>query len=281
MQRAARFKGESEMAQTERDFKGVWIPKEVWLDERLSALDKVILVDIDSLCSEERGCYASNKHIADFCQCSERKVTDAISKLVELGYLSIESFDGRVRAIKSNLTVTLKQTSNKSKASTQNNQGSIAESAWRNSKICEADSQNLRQSNKDSNKDSNSISPHTPLASEYRDEDTQHLKSRVHKQDPKRMELFERFWKTYPKKVSKGQALKTWEKLNPGEDLVEKIIKAVEYAKKHDYRFREERYTPNPSTWINAIGWEDSYTTPKEIDYDDPDAFVWPERKDE
>ena len=25
----------------ERDFKGVWIPKEVWLDERLGILDKI------------------------------------------------------------------------------------------------------------------------------------------------------------------------------------------------------------------------------------------------
>ena len=33
----------------ERDFKGVWIPKEVWLDERLSMLDKGIFAEIDSL----------------------------------------------------------------------------------------------------------------------------------------------------------------------------------------------------------------------------------------
>ena len=70
------------MAEQERDFKGVWIPKEVWLDTRLSALDKIIFVEIDSLDSEEKGCFASNKYIAEFCQCSETKVSKSISLLI-------------------------------------------------------------------------------------------------------------------------------------------------------------------------------------------------------
>jgi hypothetical protein len=58
------------MDENKREFKGVWIPREVWLDRRLNALEKVILIEIDSLDSTERGCYASNKYIAEFCQCS-------------------------------------------------------------------------------------------------------------------------------------------------------------------------------------------------------------------
>ena len=91
------------MEENQRDFKGVWIPRTVWLDTRLNALEKVILTEIDSLDNGERGCWATNKHIADFCQCSERKVSEAISNLVGLGYLRIQAFDGRLREIKSNL----------------------------------------------------------------------------------------------------------------------------------------------------------------------------------
>lgn len=91
------------MAKKERAFKGVWIPKEVWLDTRLSALDKIILAEIDSLDNGERGCFASNKNIADFCQCSEKKVSTAITALIEFGYLTIQSFDGRQRELRSNL----------------------------------------------------------------------------------------------------------------------------------------------------------------------------------
>ena len=91
------------MAENQRDFKGVWIPKAVWLDSRLTALDKFILTEIDSLDQGDRGCFASNKHIADFCQCGEWKVSASVSKLVELGYLYVQKFDGRQRELKSRL----------------------------------------------------------------------------------------------------------------------------------------------------------------------------------
>jgi len=92
------------MAENERDFKGVWIPKEVWLDTRLNALEKVILTEIDSLDMSDKGCFASNKHIAEFCQCSETKVSTAISKLIDYGYIYVKSFDGRQRVLKSRLS---------------------------------------------------------------------------------------------------------------------------------------------------------------------------------
>ena len=97
------------MAENERDFKGVWIPKEVWLDTRLNALEKMILTEIDSLDSSDRGCWASNKHIAEFCQCSETKVSTAISKLIKLGYLYVQAFDGRQRELKSRLSKSVRQ----------------------------------------------------------------------------------------------------------------------------------------------------------------------------
>lgn len=118
--------------EVKRDFKGVWIPREVWLDKRLSALDKVILTEIDSLDQGDNGCYASNQHLAEFCQCSERKVSDAVTKLIKCGYVSVASFDGRKRTLRSNLS---------------NVRGRLEKSARQDSKNCEAESQNLLQSN--------------------------------------------------------------------------------------------------------------------------------------
>lgn len=83
-----------------RDFKGVWIPKELWLNENLTMLEKIILVEIDSLDNEDH-CIAGNEYLAEFCQCSEWKVSNAIKKLEELGYIEVISFDGRHRKIKS------------------------------------------------------------------------------------------------------------------------------------------------------------------------------------
>ena len=105
---------------TSREFLGVWIPREVWLDERLNMLEKGILVEITSLDKNETGCYASNKYLANFCQCSETKVSTAISKLIELGYLYIKSFDGRQRVLKSRLSNFEGQTFKNCKADSQN-----------------------------------------------------------------------------------------------------------------------------------------------------------------
>ena len=102
-----------------REFKGIWFPAEVWLDERLTALEKMILMEIDSLDNEDN-CYASNEHLAKFCQCSQSKVSAAISKLKKLGYVRVKSFDGRKRILESCLTVSIKQTNKKEKSAKQN-----------------------------------------------------------------------------------------------------------------------------------------------------------------
>lgn len=122
------------MAENERDFKGVWIPKVVWLDTRLNALDKVILTEIDSLDCGEKGCYASNKYIADFCQCSETKVSKSISLLIKLGYLYVQSFDGRQRELKSSLANLASQPCKKDKAELQNMQESNTSNNTSNNK---------------------------------------------------------------------------------------------------------------------------------------------------
>lgn len=88
-----------------RDFKGIFIPKEVWLDDKLSAIDKFILAEINSLDVEEKGgCYASNEYLAEFCQCSVSKVSASISKLIKLRYVKIDKFDGRKRFLRVCLT---------------------------------------------------------------------------------------------------------------------------------------------------------------------------------
>ena len=112
------------MADEIRDFKGVWITKEVWLDTRLNALDKIILTEIDSLDQGDRGCFASNKYIADFCQCSETKVSKSISLLIKLGYVYVQSFDGRQRELKSRLSNNAIQPCKKDKADKQKMQES-------------------------------------------------------------------------------------------------------------------------------------------------------------
>ena len=108
-----------------RDFKGIWIPKEIWLDERLNTIDKIILLEIDSLDSSDEGCYASNKYLANFCQCTETTISTSISKLIKLEYLEVIKFDGRKRYLKSRLSKFERQTLKNLKADFKNFKGTI------------------------------------------------------------------------------------------------------------------------------------------------------------
>ena len=71
----------------ERQFKGIWIPKEIWITDELSLQEKVVLVEIDSLDDEEHGCYASNKYFADLYKVTDRTVRSWISSLITNGYI--------------------------------------------------------------------------------------------------------------------------------------------------------------------------------------------------
>jgi len=75
----------------------------------------------------------------------------------------------------------------------------------------------------------------------------------------KQQEWFDMFWQAYPNKKSPGQAEKTFAKLCFEEDLFKEIMNGVERAKKYDSRFRDRKYTPHPSSWLNAKGWLDRF----------------------
>lgn len=119
------------MEQYKRDFKGVWVPKEIWLYRGLSVLEKHVLSEIDSLDGEE-GCFASNKYLAEFCDCSESAIDKAVKKLKELGLIYVKSFDGRVRVLKSCISISMPD----------------------QRKIYASETDYLRQSNIESNKES-------------------------------------------------------------------------------------------------------------------------------
>ena len=124
-----------------RDFKGIWLPKEIWLDDELNATDKIIFAEIDSLDVEDSdGCFASNEYLANFCKCSITKVSTSISKLIGLGYIKVVKTDGRKRWLKTSL----------SKFESQTNENEKSE-------IQEVKDSNIPSNKDDKNSDKNSI----------------------------------------------------------------------------------------------------------------------------
>lgn len=73
----------------ERDFKGIWISKYIWLRKDLNIIEKGLLAEIDSFDIGE-GCSATNKYFADFFGVSATWISKLISRLKKKNYITIE-----------------------------------------------------------------------------------------------------------------------------------------------------------------------------------------------
>ena len=75
---------------------------------------------------------------------------------------------------------------------------------------------------------------------------------------------FERFWKAYPKKVSKPGAKKAFDKLKPTDELLQTMLTAIERQKGSEQWTKDNgQFIPYPATWLNNNRWEDELTAAK------------------
>lgn len=72
---------------------------------------------------------------------------------------------------------------------------------------------------------------------------------------------FEKFWDVYPIKKSKQRAWTVFEELNPGDDLLSKIIKSlnqqIDYHKKQTSQGQWVPPWKYPANWLTQRAWED------------------------
>lgn len=80
--------GKRKITNVNRDFKGVWIPAEYWLDPNLTMMEIMFITEIDSLDRGE-GCFASNNHFADFFGVTPGRVSQIIKSLKKKGYIEV------------------------------------------------------------------------------------------------------------------------------------------------------------------------------------------------
>ena len=91
-----------------RDFRGIWIPRHIWLDKNLKPIEKILLAEIESLGGLHDGCFASNQYFADFLDLSKDRTSKLISGLKNKGYITVElsykegSYEVDKRIIKAN-----------------------------------------------------------------------------------------------------------------------------------------------------------------------------------
>ena len=71
-------------------------------------------------------------------------------------------------------------------------------------------------------------------------------------------ERFSAFWKAYPKKVGKGAAEKSFNKIKPSAELLSTILSAIEKQKQSEQWQKDGgQYIPGAQRWLNEKRWED------------------------
>ncbi len=80
---------------------------------------------------------------------------------------------------------------------------------------------------------------------------------------------FTKFWEAYPKKRSKGRAEKKFKAINPDEQLLSRMISAIERAKTSaDWAKEDGQFIPHPATWLGDKGWENEDASAPSIKVD-------------
>lgn len=69
---------------------------------------------------------------------------------------------------------------------------------------------------------------------------------------------FEEFWRKYPRKVAKHPARLKWVRIVNSRDVYEDILKAIERNKGTE-QWRDIRFIPHASTFLNQRRWEDDF----------------------
>lgn len=89
------------MIQKQKGLTGLWIPLELLCNKNLSYTEMILFAHI-RLLDNDKGCFASNKHLAKILDTSSQTITNGIGNLLRLGYLE-KIVTGRKRTIKIDL----------------------------------------------------------------------------------------------------------------------------------------------------------------------------------
>jgi len=216
-----------------RDFKGIWIPREIWLNENLSLQEKAFIVEIDSL-DKENGCFASNQYFSEFFNVSRSRCTQVIKSLEEKGFIKVE-----LQRKGNSIT---KRIINVIGGKYPKQGGKNTKQGGKYPKYASLESSEYNNTSSLNNTISNTSNKNTSDKPDY-------------------ISLFNEFWKLYPKKVDKKKSQDKYIKLMTNNKSLHLMI-IIELNKQIDWRKNADQKTfipewKNPTTWINGECWND------------------------
>ncbi|MEQ7102512.1 helix-turn-helix domain-containing protein [Enterococcus hirae] len=225
------------IAKANRGFKGIWIPSDIWLDDNLTIQEMIFLVEIDSLDTNSDGCFASNKHFADFFGLSTRRCSQIINELKNKGYIAIEIVVNEKKQVEKR---TIKVLRNFQRGVEENFHRGMEEMFHRGmEEMFHRGMEEMFQGSNTSFSNTNN--------------NIDHSSSKL-KND------FDKLWKLYPRKKGKTAAFKHYKKAIKDGATNKQIQDGIlSYKKEIETKKIEESYIKHGSTWFSNRGWEDEY----------------------
>jgi len=84
-------------------------------------------------------------------------------------------------------------------------------------------------------------------------------------------EQFERFWRSYPKRQAKAEALRWWQRTRPDPAIVTAMLDAIaRQLQGGEWQKEGGRFIPMPATWLNQRRWEDETVLPHALPSNHP-----------
>ena len=221
--------GEKSQAPDEqKERPGYWavLPAAVRYDPELSSSAKLLYAEISALTGETGYCFATNAYFERLYGITERTVIRLIRELASRGFLRIEDASGgkTQRRLYAGINP-LAGTPDKN-VSTPLTKMSVP-----------PDKNVTPIKNNKSNKKENNP-PKAPQGAAW---------------EP---ELFERFWKAYPRKEDKASARREWDRLRPDRELMMTMSAALARAKTSDEWLRGIGI-PYACRWLRNRRWEE------------------------
>ena len=215
----------------ERDFKGVWIPKEIWLNEDLNWTEKLLLVEIDSL-AKNGECFASNDHFAKFLRVSIRQVQNSLAVLKQYGFIStfVIYRENSKEVEKRIITPHVKN------YMTPRN------------KVRDPHEENVYTPHEEKCMDNNTLVINTITNTKSKN---------TYEQE------FEKLWAKYPRKIGKKKAFDSFKKARKVKKIPYEVIESglYRYLNYIEQQELDEQYIQHGSTFFNQEKWQDEFIT--------------------
>lgn len=244
-----RRRGPARMDQEQVQKPGYWavLPAAVRYDPQLPPSAKILYAEISALTDQRGFCFASNDYFRKLYGMSERTLQEQLRALKRRGYISISDGDGGAGRRKIFAGI-----------------NPLQENPAEN---CGVTPQKTAGSN--NNKKDNNNPPTSPPGGERAKEKT------VKREPSWKPKRFAGFWNFYPKSAhkSKQAAIKAWDQLKPGDELIDEIAKALRRQMATD-QWQRGIGIPYPSTYLRQRRWEDEITDPEEPDPPD-EGLPW------